>query len=232
MRLNKIICMGFFAASLAACGQANLPSGDIAQSEAKPQSETTSPSEAKSAPSKTGPEETMITQLIWEDLMPEGEEVVLEQLYRDFYNNLEGNIGGAQTLASAAQSSDQSEGLDLSEIIEGSSADTMAQIGTFNVVKDLNGEKIRIPGYVVPLDFSAKSEHSEFLLVPYFGACLHTPPPPPNQIIFVKAAPAVKLGNIYEPIWLEGTIRTGEFNSELGNSAYEVSLSKAEPYEY
>ena len=108
----------------------------------------------------------------------------------------------------------------------------MEQIGTYNVVEDLNGEKIRIPGYVVPLDFSAKSEHTEFLLVPYFGACLHTPPPPPNQIVFVTASPAVKIENIYEPIWLEGTMRTGQFNSELGNSAYEVSLSKAETYEY
>jgi len=117
-------------------------------------------------------------------------------------------------------------------VAEGAANDTMEQIGTFNVVESLNGEKVRIPGYIVPLDFSAKSEHGEFLLVPYFGACLHTPPPPPNQIVFVKADPAAKIPNIDEPVWLEGRMKTGKFNSDLGNSAYELSLSKLEPYEY
>ena len=92
--------------------------------------------------------------------------------------------------------------------------------------------KVRIPGYVVPLDFSAASKHTEFLLVPYFGACLHTPPPPPNQIIFVKANPAVEITNIYDPFWIEGVMKTGEFNSNLGDSAYEVDLTLIKPYEY
>jgi len=108
----------------------------------------------------------------------------------------------------------------------------MEQIGTFNVVKDLDGKRIRVPGYVVPFDFSADAEHKEFLLVPYFGACLHTPPPPPNQIILVKAETAAKISNIEEPVWLEGTLKTGEFLSDLGNSAYVLDLSKLEPYEY
>ena len=99
-------------------------------------------------------------------------------------------------------------------------------------MKELDGKRIRVPGYVVPFDFNADAEHTEFLLVPYFGACLHTPPPPPNQIIFVKAAVAAKIENIYEPVWLEGTLKTGEFLNDLGNSAYELNLSKLEPYEY
>ena len=232
MIIKKLICLAFFAASLAACGQAGAPAAQTAKTPALETSQKTE--QVSGVGQQSRPEESqdekMTVQLNWEDLMPEGEDVVLERLYREFYDNLEGQIGGAQTLASAAQS--QGESLDIAEIIEGSAEDTMEQIGTFNVVEDLNGEKIRIPGYVVPLDFSAKSEYTEFLLVPYFGACLHTPPPPPNQIIFVKALPAVKLENIYEPIWLEGTMRTGQFNSGLGNSAYEVSLSKAEAYEY
>ena len=85
---------------------------------------------------------------------------------------------------------------------------------------------------MVPFDFSASSEHDEFLLVPYFGACLHTPPPPPNQIIYVKSSSAVKIVDINEPVWLEGVMSTGKFTSDLGNSAYEVNLSKLEPYEY
>jgi len=99
-------------------------------------------------------------------------------------------------------------------------------------VEDLNGKRIRVPGYVVPFDFSADAEHKEFLLVPYFGACLHTPPPPPNQIIFIKADPAAKILDIEDPVWIEGTLSTGEFKSDLGDSAYELKLSKLEPYEY
>ncbi len=228
MTIKTFIYLGVFAVSLAACEQASAPAIDAVKPQSPNESQVSA--SAEKAPPDVIPDENMTIQLIWEDLMPDGEEAVLEQLYREFYNNLEGQIGSAQTLASAAQN--QSDSLDIAEIIEGSAEDTMEQIGTYNVVEDLNGEKIRIPGYVVPLDFSANYEYSEFLLVPYFGACLHTPPPPPNQIIFVKASPAVKLGNIYEPIWLEGTMRTGQFNSDLGNSAYEVILSKAEPYEY
>lgn len=168
------------------------------------------------------------TEITWEDLMPEGEDELLESLYLDFYEEFERNmLQSSGSLADAAQETDIS-----SIIAEGSDADTMEQIGTFNVVKELDGKRIRVPGYVVPFDFSADAKHTEFLLVPYFGACLHTPPPPPNQIILVKSETAATIDNIYEPVWLEGTLRTGEFLNDLGNSAYELNLSKLEPYEY
>ena len=169
------------------------------------------------------------TEITWEDLMPDGEDELLETLYVEFYEEFERNM--TQNSTTLAQAASQ-EG-DLSTMVqEGSDADTMEQIGTFNVVKDLNGKHIRVPGYIVPFDFNADAEHKEFLLVPYFGACLHTPPPPPNQIILVKSETAAKIENISEPFWLEGTLKTGEFLNDLGNSAYELSLSKIEPYEY
>ena len=171
-----------------------------------------------------------ITEITWEDLMPAGEDELLESLYVEFYTDLEQRmLTNSTSLATAAR---EQTG-DVSSIIaEGSANDTMEQIGTFNVVDDLNGKRIRVPGYVVPFDFSAEAEHKEFLLIPYFGACLHTPPPPPNRIILVKAETAAKIVNIEDPVWLEGTLKTGEFLSDLGNSAYELSLSKLEPYEY
>jgi len=172
----------------------------------------------------------IVTEITWEDLMPDGEDELLETLYVEFYQNLETKmLQNSTSLAAAAR---QQGGNDISSITEGSADDTMEQIGTFNVVKDLDGKRIRVPGYVVPFDFSADAEHKEFLLVPYFGACLHTPPPPPNQIILVKAEVAAKITNIEDPVWLEGTLKTGEFLSDLGNSAYELNLSKLEPYDY
>lgn len=171
---------------------------------------------------------TEVTEILWDDLMPEGEIERLEELYANFYEELEKNMmAGQQMLMEADRNADIS-----SLIAEGSANDTMEQIGTFNVVEDLDGKAIRLPGYVVPIDFSLDQEHTEFLLVPYFGACLHSPPPPPNQMLFVTAEPAAKIGSIYDPVWVEGTIKTGQFMSDLGNSAYELSLSKIEPYEY
>ena len=161
--------------------------------------------------------------------MPEGEDELLESLYVEFYQEFERNLVRNSTPLSQATPQEA----DVSSLIsEGSAADTMEQIGTFNVVKDFDGKRIRVPGYVVPFDFNADAEHKEFLLVPYFGACLHTPPPPPNQIIFVRSDVAAKISNIEEPVWLEGTLTTGEFLNDLGNSAYELTLTKLEPYEY
>jgi len=166
--------------------------------------------------------------LIWEDLMPEGEDKLLAELYTEFYEDQEKQFRDQLTLSQAAKA----EGDVMSLIDEGSAQDKMDQIGTYNVVEDLNGARIRLPGYVVPLDFNAASEYNEFLLVPYFGACLHTPPPPPNQIVFIKSDPATKIANINEPVWVEGVMKTGQFGSDLGNSAYELTLAKLEPYEY
>ena len=58
----------------------------------------------------------------------------------------------------------------------------MPQIQTFNVVEALDGERVRLGGYVLPLDFNGPQEVTRFLLVPYVGACIHVPPPPPNQL--------------------------------------------------
>ncbi len=169
--------------------------------------------------------------LAWEDLMPEGEEAKLAEMYTDFYEELEAQMAaGAQSLSDAANG--ESSEFDVAAIAEGAANDTMEQIGTFNVVSSLDNMNVRIPGYVVPLDFNAENKYKEFLLVPYFGACLHTPPPPPNQIIYVKADPAVSVPNIQEPFWLEGRMTTGKFTSDLASTAYEVNLSKLEKYDY
>jgi len=173
---------------------------------------------------------TEVRELSWDQLMPSGEEERLAELYSSFYESL--NEQMAVTLDSSGSAAEGDTQELVSSIAEGSANDTMEQIGTFNVVNELNGQTVRLPGYVVPFDFNAEAAYREFLLVPYFGACLHTPPPPPNQIVFVKADTAVNITDIYEPIWVEGVLKTGEFNSDLANTAYELALNKVEVYEY
>ncbi|MEP6341991.1 MAG: DUF3299 domain-containing protein [Maricaulaceae bacterium] len=186
----------------------------------------------KTAATPQATPDSTVETLVWEDLMPDGEDQILEALYTKFYQDQEKQFLNQTSLLEAAKSSDNAQTDVINLIGEGSALDTMEQIGTYNVVTDLDGLTVRLPGYVVPLDFNASSEYNEFLLVPYFGACLHTPPPPPNQIVYVKTAKAAKIADINEPVWIEGVMKTGKFGSELGNSAYEVNLTKLEPYEY
>jgi len=244
------------AAILTACGAADSPNDNApsAASEAVVSQEAssaapTTPAEASlpassqdapetAAKSQTGATYNLladpdgVTELKWDDLMPVGEDEVLTQLYETYYSNLRQDmVGRSQRLEDLANN--KGEEFDVSSLIsEGAVNDTMEQIGTFNVVEELDGLNVRLPGYVVPLDFSSDGEYTEFLLVPYFGACLHTPPPPPNQIVYIKSDPATKVASIYEPVWVEGLMKTGQFESETGDSAYELTLSSLEAYEY
>ena len=87
------------------------------------------------------------------------------------------------------------------------------QAQTANV--DLNGKNIRMPGYLLPLEFKDKKV-TEFLLVPWVGACIHTPPPPANQIVHVKLAKGFETdGGMYTPVWVNGVMKTENNNPEL-----------------
>jgi len=70
----------------------------------------------------------------------------------------------------------------------------------------LDGQRVKIPGYVVPLGFDGQTELSEFLLVPYYGACIHTPPPPANQVVHAKPETTITVENTYDPVYAIGVI--------------------------
>ena len=97
------------------------------------------------------------------------------------------------------------------------------------VVDALDGERVKLPGYVVPLDFQAGTVQ-EFLLVPYFGACIHVPPPPANQIVFVKSDDGHPIEGLFEPVWVTGELTTDAFANELGDAGYTIEASHIEPY--
>ena len=99
------------------------------------------------------------------------------------------------------------------------------------VVKSLDGQQIRLPGYIVPLEVSEEGRATEFLLVPYFGACIHVPPPPSNQIVHVTSKVGVKLDELYQPYWIEGTMRVEASTSELADAGYKMEADKIYVYE-
>ncbi|EPJ78436.1 DUF3299 domain-containing protein [Pseudomonas sp. ABY48] len=99
------------------------------------------------------------------------------------------------------------------------------------VVKTLDGQQIRLPGYIVPLEVSEEGRTTDFLLVPYFGACIHVPPPPSNQIVHVKSEVGVKLDELYQPYWVEGPMQVKPSTSELADAGYQMEAEKIYVYE-
>jgi len=102
----------------------------------------------------------------------------------------------------------------------------------FSVNQQLDGVGVRLPGFIVPLDVGKDGLVSEFFLVPYFGACIHVPPPPPNQIVYVKMAKGIALDSIYEAYWVTGRMSISKKNTQLGAAAYSLAASKVEIYKY
>ena len=94
---------------------------------------------------------------------------------------------------------------------------------------DMDGASVRIPGYLVPLE-DTKTGLKEFLLVPYFGACIHTPPPPANQIIYVKADKPPKGFRSMDTVWVSGTLKTLRSDSYMGASGYRMDAVVVERY--
>jgi hypothetical protein len=98
------------------------------------------------------------------------------------------------------------------------------------VVHAFDDKRVRIPGFVVPLDFQA-TEVTEFLLVPYFGACIHVPPPPPNQIVYVTVEEGFAVPEMYDPVYVTGIMSTQPTTTELADIAYWIKADRIEPYE-
>lgn len=110
---------------------------------------------------------------------------------------------------------------------------------TYIAREDLDGKTVRMPGYLLPLEFDGRKV-TEFLLVPYVGACIHTPPPAPNQIVHVTTETGFETdGGLYTPVWVSGQMRTEQTRSNLSYvdgtsdvpSAYRMEAMTIEPYE-
>jgi hypothetical protein len=100
-----------------------------------------------------------------------------------------------------------------------------------NVREEFDNTRIRLPGFIVPLEFDDDMNISEFFLVPYFGACIHVPPPPPNQIIHVRYAKGLQLEALYTPFWITGTLKTEVMENDMALAAYTMVADTIVEYE-
>ena len=98
------------------------------------------------------------------------------------------------------------------------------------VVEALNGSVVRIPGFVVPLE-GDEEKLTEFLLVPFFGACIHVPPSPPNQIIYVKFPPAAPVQQLWDATYVVGTLKTETMSHELAETGYLIEGTAITEYD-
>lgn len=100
-----------------------------------------------------------------------------------------------------------------------------------NVVEAMDGAKIKLPGFIVPLEFDDQQRVIQFFLVPYFGACLHLPPPPPNQIVFVNYPKGLEQHVLEQPFWISGELVASIVNNDMATAAYSMDNAHVEPYD-
>ena len=102
---------------------------------------------------------------------------------------------------------------------------------SFVTVGELDDTQVRLPGFVVPVETTAEGLLSEFFLVPYFGACIHVPPPPANQIIYARLEKPIPMVNIWDAFWMEGTLHIEDVRNETADSAYTMDVKRLRLYE-
>ena len=94
-----------------------------------------------------------------------------------------------------------------------------------------HGKKIRLAGYVLPLERDKEGKVTEFLLVPYYGACIHSPPPPANQIIHARSAKPLAGVKMMEALWVYGTLTVQRGETTWGVAGYRLAVDRIAPYE-
>lgn len=98
------------------------------------------------------------------------------------------------------------------------------------LVDTFNNQKVKIPGFVVPLEGDGRTT-TEFLLVPFFGACIHVPPPPPNQIVYVKFSEGVPIINLSDAVWVIGVLTTQGWSGEIATVGYSMDGLEVLPFD-
>jgi hypothetical protein len=144
----------------------------------------------------------------WLELMPKSDQKALEQMPEIDHNSPE-----AQGTFTDKGGMKQAKGLP-------------AVMYSTKTVPAMNDRDIRIGGYPVPLETNAKGKSTLFFLVPYPGACIHVPPPPPNQLILVRYPKGLKLDDIYTPLWVEGKVKVEKVSNDLADAAYALDAQK------
>ncbi len=180
------------------------------------------------------------TTVEWTDLLPDEDLRLLESIPQVDHESLSEEQLALDTPVNGLNSSTLSFEDQIANAIadskqsiedEKSGRDWRDALKSTKVRPEFNNKRIRIAGYIVPIEYDDNQVITEFFLVPYFGACIHVPPPPPNQLIYVKHPKGFTLPDLYTPFWVDGTVVIETQENELGLSAYSMRNIKLERYE-
>jgi uncharacterized protein len=149
-------------------------------------------------------DEAKVMELEWEDLLPEDR--------RKDYNP------GPPTATH--------------DYLSGEGGLAAQQVMDFSVNAKLDGQMVKLPGFIVPLELDDNGKVTEFFLVPYFGACIHVPPPPPNQMVYVTLKQGMQLDSMYAAFWVTGRMTAKGKSTRLGAAAYGIAGLRLEEYKY
>ncbi|WP_415355224.1 DUF3299 domain-containing protein [Halioglobus sp. Uisw_031] len=163
-------------------------------------------------------EEQQFETIVWPDLIPED---VLEILMNPPAYISETEDGSIE---------DQIDSNIKNAIATASDDPYQQALISTEVRPEMNGLMIRLPGFVVPLEFNEDQVITQFFLVPYFGACLHMPPPPPNQIVLVDAPRGLTVEELSTPLWISGKLSTQVTENDMAMSTYSLQMMDYEPY--
>lgn len=174
----------------------------------------------------------------WTDLMPEEDLRLLESMPA-----MDHGEAGEGPSAERQPDSLRPEDRDFATEVEGAIARAMSggepsdgertwedALVSTNTREKFDNTRVRLAGFVVPLEFDDDMNIREFFFVPYYGACIHVPPPPPNQIIFVRYPEGFQLDALYTPFWLTGTLRHERVENETALSVYAMDAEKIVEY--
>lgn len=151
-------------------------------------------------------------QLRWPDLIPDADLQAMLNPPDELNDIMEGSADDA--LPSGGLKSNASIG---------DSAYAKALVST-NVKPEYNNHFIKLPAFIVPLEFTDDNTITTFFAVPFFGACIHVPPPPPNQIIYATYKKGFKVNQLYEPFWLYGKLSTKKLTNDMATAAYSIEI--------
>lgn len=186
--------------------------------------------------------------LEWQDLNSAAQEVTLEM--PDLTDQQMRLLQGVIAMSASKEEQAQQQAVEFKETLkeQGINADEVIALrdeymqtmkaSAEAITTEFDGKKVRVPGFIVPLEFSEGMTATEFLLVPVAGACIHMPPPPANQIVRVSFPEGFQVQNVQYPVWVEGDFSSNKVTEEVylvdGKSnltmGYEMNASMIEDY--
>ncbi len=165
-------------------------------------------------------------QLEWEELVPEDERAAYKPGPPPPMHDYLDGFGRGRYGARTDDTRPDCKGI--AADFSAGCAPTNSQMSSEDVNPKLDGQKVRLKGYIVPIELGKDGVVTEFFLASYVGACIHVPPPPPNQMVYVKAGRKFAVRSLYNAYSVTGVLHTHSRNNGLIAAAYSIEIQGIE----